>query len=228
MFKPNALYYTDGYKVGHKRMLAPNTTRLYGTGIPRSLKYMPGSTKIGSFGQQLGVKWLHDLYEECFFQRPIEEAIKFGEDMAKYLNLPFDGKHFEELHKLGYLPMQYQALPEGIETLPNIPHSTFINTVDGFAWLTLYLETIWSSITWKAQVAFTIVLRYKRICTEWVMKTDPSQAYLIPYMCHDFAARGMDPFSQIAVSLAHAVVFEGSDTLIAIPAARYFYNEPED
>ena len=47
MFKPNALYYVDGYKVGHKRMLAKGTVRLYGTWIPRSLKYAPkGVTKI--------------------------------------------------------------------------------------------------------------------------------------------------------------------------------------
>lgn len=31
MFKPNALYYTDGYKVGHHKMLAPGTTRLSDT-----------------------------------------------------------------------------------------------------------------------------------------------------------------------------------------------------
>lgn len=30
-FKVNSLYLTDGYKVGHKAMLAPGTTKLYGT-----------------------------------------------------------------------------------------------------------------------------------------------------------------------------------------------------
>ncbi len=29
MFKLNPLYNTDGYKVGHKAMLAPGTTKLY-------------------------------------------------------------------------------------------------------------------------------------------------------------------------------------------------------
>jgi len=37
-FKPNTLFYSDGYKVGHKRMLAPGTTKLYGSWIPRSIK----------------------------------------------------------------------------------------------------------------------------------------------------------------------------------------------
>ena len=40
-FRINSLYLSDGYKVGHKSMLAPGTTRLYGTWIPRSLKRAP-------------------------------------------------------------------------------------------------------------------------------------------------------------------------------------------
>ena len=32
-FKINSLYLSDGYKVGHKAMLAPGTTKLYGTWI---------------------------------------------------------------------------------------------------------------------------------------------------------------------------------------------------
>lgn len=41
-FKINPLYEADSYKVGHKAMLAEDTTKEYGTWIPRSLKYMPG------------------------------------------------------------------------------------------------------------------------------------------------------------------------------------------
>ena len=40
-FKINSLYLSDGYKVGHKAMLAPGTTKLYGTWIPRSTKHAP-------------------------------------------------------------------------------------------------------------------------------------------------------------------------------------------
>ena len=61
MFKPSTLFYTDGYKPGHNKMLAKGTTRLYGTWIPRNLKYAPsGITKVVSFGQQLTWRWIHD------------------------------------------------------------------------------------------------------------------------------------------------------------------------
>jgi nicotinamide phosphoribosyltransferase len=229
MFKPNSLFYTDGYKVGHKRMLAPGTTKLYGTWIPRSTKYAPkGITKIVSTGHQLTWKWIHDEFKESFFDKGRKEAIRFSQDMSLYLGLPYDGKHFEELWELDYLPMKVKALPEGIETNPNIPHMTFVNTVDGFAWLTLYLETIVSSLAWKTSTSATIALRYRRNVTEWVMKTDPSQAYLIPFMCHDFSARGLSPWDMLSSGLGHAMSFRGSDTLIVIPGARYFYGEPEN
>lgn len=229
MFKCNSLFYTDGYKIGHKRMLAPGTTRLYGTWIPRSIKHAPkGVKKIVSFGQQLAVKWLHDEFEENFFKLPLEEAMEFGNDMAMYLGLEYDASHFEALHKLGYLPIKVKSLPEGIETLPNVPHMTFINTVDGFAWLTLYLETIISSLAWKPSTSATIALQYKRNLIEWVRKTDPKNIWLVPFLAHDFSARGLSPWDMLASGLGHATSFRGSDTIVCIPAARYFYNEPKN
>ena len=228
-FKINSLYLTDGYKVGHKAMLAPGTTKLYGTWIPRSVKHAPkGITKIVSFGQQLVWKWLHDEFEENFFQKDFANATQFGKDMAMYLGMEYNDLHFIELYKLGYLPIKAKALPEGIETLPNIPHMTFVNTVDGFAWLTLYLETVVSSLAWKPSTAATIAKLYRRQAEEWVKKTDEQNMWLVDFMCHDFSARGLDPMSQYLVGLGHATSFRGSDTLPVIPAARYFYHESEN
>lgn len=255
-FKIPSLYLTDGYKVGHKAMLTPGTTRLYGTWIPRSVKHAPkGVTKIVSFGQQLVWKWLHDEFEENFFMKNeyyeeiarlgglqglspgTEEhlksnyktkALQFAKDMSLYLGAEYDGRHFEELWDLGYLPIKVKSLPEGIETLPNIPHMTFINTVDGFAWLTLYLETIVSSLAWKPSTAATIAKLYRRQAEEWVAKTDNQNLWLVDWMCHDFSARGLDPMSQYLIGLGHATSFKGSDTLPVIPAARYFYGAGED
>ena len=260
-FKINSLYLTDGYKVGHKAMLAPGTTKLYGTWIPRSTKHAPkGITKIVSFGQQLVWKWLHDEFEENFFFRNqifdnigkdtvdnnklIKEygyftendlksyykkkALQFVKDMSLYLGMEYNGKHFEELWDLGYLPIRVKALPEGIETNPNIPHMTFVNTVDGFAWLTLYLETVVSALAWKPSTAATIAKLYRRQAEEWVAKTDNKNMWLVDFMCHDFSARGLDPMSQYLIGLGHATSFKGSDTLPVIPAARYFYGVKED
>jgi len=229
MFKPNSLFYTDGYKIGHKKMLAPGTQRLYGTWIPRSTKHAPGGIdSIVSFGQQMTMKWLHDEFQENFFSQPKSIVKDFARDMSNYLGMDYDASHFEALHDLGYLPIRVKSLPEGIETPPNVPHMTFVNTVDGFAWLTLYLETIISSLAWKPSTSATIALAYRRRVEEWVEKTDPENTGLIPYLCHDFSARGLNPWDMVSSGLGHATSFKGSDSLAVIPAARYFYNLPED
>jgi len=229
MFKANSLFYTDGYKIGHRKMLAPGTTKLYGTWIPRSTKHAPkGVNKIVSFGQQLAVRWLNDEFTENFFKLSKDEAMKFGKDMSMYLGMDYDASHFAALHDLGYLPIRIKSLPEGIETPANVPHMTFINTVDGFAWLTLYLETIISSLAWKPSTSASIALQYKRNLTEWVMKTDAANAWLIPFLAHDFSARGLSPWDMLSSGLGHATSFRGSDSIICIPGSRYFYDEPEN
>jgi len=230
MFKQNPLKRTDGYKICHPRMLAPGTTKLYGQWIPRSVKYAPkGVTKILSFGHQMTWKWIHDEFFEYFFSLPIQEAVgKVAKDFTLYLGMEYDASHFEALHNLGYLPIRVKALPEGIETKPNIPHMTFINTVNGFAWLPLYLETIISKLAWKPSTSATTALAYKRLIKLWLEKTDPDAMGLLEYLAHDFSSRGLDVWSCVSSGLGHASSFRGSDTLDVIDAARYFYGESED
>jgi len=225
-FEPCTLGYSDSYKLGHLRMMAKGITRLYGTWIPRSLKHIdPSITKVVSMGQQLTVRWLHDEFQKNFFGKPIQNAVNFINRVSKHLGVEYNGNHFLALHRLGFLPIRIKSLPEGIETDPNIPHMTFINTHNDFAWLTLYLETIISSLSWKTATSATLALQYKRNVTEWVMRTDPSNAWFIDYACHDFSARGLDPFSMLASGLGHAASHRGSDTLIVMEGAEYFYDE---
>lgn len=253
----NPLYWTDAYKIAHKAMLAKGTTRLAGTEIPRSLKYAPlGIKRISNFGKTIVWKFIHDAFNQNFFNspeleyeevflegtsRPVsylkpvrvissgrEKALKFAEDMSKMLGAPYDGEHFEKLWDLGYLPIEVRTLKESAEVLPNIPTSTFINTVDGFAWLSLYLEVICSELSWKPMLANSIAKQYARVAIENINITDPENVDFYTFMCHDFSARGLNPHDCIAVGIAHAAVFRGSDELIVIPAVRNIYGVFED
>lgn len=229
VFRINPLYESDGYKIGHKAMLARGAMREYWTWIPRSLKYMhPSITKVMSGGQQLVVRYIHSNFKELFFDQPIEVAKKFGRDMSKYLGMEYDAKHFEDLHKLGYLPIQIQALPEGIFTDKNIPHMAGINTIDGYAWLGLFLETLLSKLAWQSSTAATIGYQFKKNAYDWAKKTNSKDLWLADFMCHDFHSRGGNPFTSIAVGLGHAFSNLGTDTLNVIEAARYYYDVPED
>jgi nicotinamide phosphoribosyltransferase len=229
IFKINPLYEADSYKLAHPLMMATGSTREYWTWIPRSLKHMPGGIeKPMSAGQQLVVRYLHSTFQENFFDQPKEVAIKFTQDIAKHLMQPYNFKGFEDLHDLGYLPIKIKSLPEGIFTNPNIPHMTGINTVDGYAWLGLYLETYISKLAWQLPTIATIAHKFKSNAVEWVKKTDEKNLWLADFMCHDFHSRGGNPFSSISVGLGHAMSNSGSDTLNVIPASRYFYDESDD
>lgn len=228
-YKQNPLYEADAYKVGHKEMLAPGTTREYFTWIPRNLKYMPVKTQeLMVFGSQLGWAWIHSNFQEHFFDVDKTTALKFVSDMSLMLTLPYDGEHFEDLHDLGYLPVEIRSLDEGTFTGKNIPHLVGETTVDGYAWLGLFLETFMSKVLWRAPIAATIGFEFKKRAYEAIKKTDSRNLFLADFVCHDFHSRGGDPFTSLAVGLGHAVSNMGSDTLNVIPAARYFYNFPED
>jgi nicotinamide phosphoribosyltransferase len=91
------------------------------------------------------------------------------------------------------------------------------------------METIISNLAWKASTAATIAKLYRHQAEEWVSKTDPEKMWLVDYMCHDFSARGLSgEWDMIAVGLGHATSFRGSDTLVSIPTARYYYGEPDN
>jgi len=228
-FKINPLYEADGYKVGHPLMIAPNTSREYWTWIARSTKYMPaGIKKIMSAGQQITWRYIHSIFQENFFDQPVDVAHKFTKDMAEYLMMPYDFNGFSELHTLGYIPVEIKALKEGTLTNPNIPHMSGINTEDGYAWLGLFLETLVSKLSWQCPTAATIALEFKKNAVKAVKETDPENLWLADFMCHDFHSRGGNPFTSIAVGLGHSFSHKGSDTLNVIPASRYYYDFDEN
>ncbi len=66
----NGLLLTDGYKTGHHQQYPKGTEEVYSNWTPRSNKYAPkGCDKVVSFGQQYVIKWLHDYFDDIFFQK---------------------------------------------------------------------------------------------------------------------------------------------------------------
>ena len=252
-FKINSLYLTKATELSHKAMLPPGTTKIYRTYIPGNLNNaFKDTTKIVSFGQQLAWKWLHDEFEENFFyteerennkikhsEFPIygdglnlklkKKALQFAKDMSLYLGMEYDGKHFEELWDLGYLPIRVKILSEGSQTNGNIPHMTLINTNDDFAWLPSYLEKIVLPLIMKSSYAATISKLYRKQAEKWVNKTDNKNTDLVDFMCIDSATKdSSNLWDMIATGLGFATSFKNSNNLSVIPASRYFYGVKED
>lgn len=253
-FKINSLYLTKATELSHKAMLPPGTTKIYRTYIPGNLNNaFKDDTKIVSFGQQLAWKWLHDEFEENFFftnKRDAfdracvngdssftgftkvelkKQALQFVKDMSSYLGMEYDGKHFEELWDLGYLPIRVKILSEGSQTNGNIPHMTLINTNDDFAWLPSYLEKIVLPLIMKSSYAATISKLYRKQAEKWVNKTDNKNIDLVDFMCIDSATKdSSNLWDMIATGLGFATSFKNSNNLSVIPASRYFYGVKED
>ena len=224
----NPLLLTDGYKTGHHQQYPKGTTLVYSNFTPRSNKYAPkGCDQVVSFGQQMVMKQIHDMFQTYFFNKPKDVVIsEIKQEMSWYLNTDYDVTHFEELHDLGYLPIAVKAIEEGTLVPIKVPVLTIYNTDPKFYWVTNYLETIISNLLWKPMTSATIAHTYRKVLTKWMEKTDPERAWFIDWQGHDFSMRGMDSISAtISSGLGHATSFMGSDSLPVIHGARKFYGE---
>lgn len=225
---------TDGYKLGHRLQYPKGTQGVYATWIPRSNQYFRAADKVVFFGLQYFVKeFLIRRFKDEFFSRPIEEVIKeHDEFILSYLgpNSGVGHEHLEALHKLGYLPIHIKALPEGTASPIGVPQLSIVNTHPDFFWLTNYLETLMSSELFMPSTSATSSYLYKKELIRHAKKTgflnpvNPDLASL-GFSMHDFSMRGMPGLDASIISgMAHLAVFNGSETLPAVLAARKYYN----
>lgn len=227
----NSMFLADGYKAGHYNMYKEDLEIIYSNFTPRSNKYAPkgNNGKVLNFGQQYVVKFIVDHFNENFFNKPKEVVVaEIKKDLSDYLGTEYKTRHIEDLHDLGYLPLEIRSLTEGTESPVKVPILFLSNTDTRFAWLTNYLETIISNLLWQPVTTATNVLLMKRIVLEAVKKTDPVNIWLADFMLHDFSMRGLSGLdAAIGDGMAFAAVSKGSDNLPAIKASQYYYGETE-
>lgn len=172
----NPFFATDGYKTGHHNMYPLGTCTVYSNFTPRSNKYAPkGCDKVVSFGQQMVMRQIKEMFEENFFfnqviednraeyedgnsnlpmkdhKRMLKKQVcqEIKKEYSLYLGTDYDVSHIEALWDLGYLPIKVKALPEGTLVPMGVPVLTIVNTKPEFYWLTNFLETLISNLLWK-------------------------------------------------------------------------------
>jgi nicotinamide phosphoribosyltransferase len=203
---------------------------VYSNFTPRSNKYAPnGCDKVVSFGQQMIMKQINEAFDKEFFSKPKDEVCgEMKRELSLYLGTDYDVTHFEQLHDLGYLPINVKAIEEGTLVPMKVPVLTIYNTHPDFYWITNYLETIISNLLWKPMTSATIAHTYRKVLTKWQEKTDSERAWFIDWQGHDFSMRGMDSIEATTASgLGHLTSFLGTDSLPAIGGARKYYGETE-
>lgn len=222
---------TDGYKVAHGAMYVDGTTKVYSNLTPRNDKiYRRNCTpfydgKLVWVGAQGAVQEIKEMWD-VFFASPKEQVVgRFARRMAGYLGGYEPAvKAISDLHDLGYLPLQFKSLPEGSKVSFGIPVMTVTNTLPQFYWLTNYLETVISNLTWKVATNATIAREYKAICKHYADMTGTDD-FSVSIQCHEFAERGMSgPEDAARAGFGHLTQFIGTDTLPAMDYAEDYYD----
>lgn len=216
----------DGYKVGHVFQYPKGTEYVYSNFTPRTTRRSPAPPGVIHFGLQYFIEeYLIRQFNENFFEKPQAEVIEqYERRITNYLGPGWGTTdHLVALHELGYLPLLIKAVPEGTIVPYGVPTMTVINTDPRFFWLTNMLETVMSSVLWKASVSATTAMQYRRVFDEFAELTGAPKEF-VPFQGHDFSFRGMCGVEDAQVSgAAHLLNFVGTDTVPAIDFLEEYY-----
>ena len=226
----NPLLLTDGYKVDHRRQYPNNTTLVYSNWTPRKSR-IEGIEAVVFFGLQYFIKkYIVEEFDTNFFSKPKDEVLKaYSRRINNYLGENSVGvDHIGALHDLGYIPMVFKALPEGVSVPIRVPMFTMYNTLPEFFWLTNYFETILSTTVWLPCNSATIAYQYRKILDQYAEETS-SVPEFVDWQGHDFSMRGMAALEAALISgSGHLLSFTGTDTIPAVDFLEKYYNANSD
>lgn len=220
----------DGYKADHRRQYAPGITRVYTNQTPRTTKYLPKidgtDNKVVVLGHTYFIKhYLLGELNRTFFKVPKEKAVgRYKRVMDAYLGKgSIDTAHIEALHDLGYMPITIRAIDEGNVIPAGVASLTIENTLPDFFWVTNFLETIASCMTWMMSNNATIARKFRVLMQKYARETGADDNF-VQFQGHDFSFRGMSsPQSAEMSGFAHLTSFVGTDTIPALSFAEDYY-----
>lgn len=215
----NPLLATDVYKLGHMRQYPEGTTEVYSYLTARSGKKF---SRVVWFGLQA-------LIKEMLLQ-PLTPQM--GDEFLEYYRMilgpvPEDVReNIRKLCDLGYWPVSIKAAPEGsVIDVKNVL-MTIRNTRPEFAWTVGFLESYLLKV-WNTTTVATSSLGFRHLFELYAEQTSDNLS-LVPFQVHDFGYRGCSSEETAALSgMAHLVSFMGTDTVVAVKAAREYYSATE-
>ena len=167
--RTNPMLLIDFYKAVHAEMLPVGITKSVSYFTPRMSRVKRWDSVV-MFGLQGFIKtYLIDYFNHEFFENPLEEI---SSDYKRIMDaaLGKDAYNMEKiikLHKLGYLPIEIVALPEGTLVPMHVPMFGITNTHPDFAWLPQSLESLISAESWHPMLAATVGHTYRQIVNKY-------------------------------------------------------------
>lgn len=230
----SAAHKKDGYKLFHKFAYHPDTEVVVSNLTPRKSYRKIVPKYVTAIGIQYVIKEIFLKQWGEFFKAPKEQVVEeFARRVNNYLGNPniVTTQHMEELHDLGYLPLEVWALPEGSKVQYKVPVVQYWNTKPNdknFFWLTNYLETIISCSYWPISTAATTASQFRELLEKYAQETAGSTEF-VKFQGHNFSARGcMGEQAAAMVDMGHLCYFAGSDTVWGVDFAEEYYNADSD
>ena len=221
----NPLMLIDGYKLDHRRQYPKGTTRVYSNWTPR-MSRIDGHDEVVFFGLQYFLKkYLVDDMNQHFFQEDEDKVCeKYARRVNGYLGPNTIGTdHIRALHRLGYVPLEFCAVPEGTKVPLRVPMLTVENTHPDFAWLVNYVETLMSNVLWLPCTSATTAHGMRKILAAGAKRTGSPDGF-VDWQGHDFSFRGMSgPEAAQLSGAGHLLFFTGTDTIPALDLIEEHY-----
>lgn len=219
----NVMNWIDAYKFDHRRQYPDGTTEILSNFTPRTSR-IEGIDSVVFFGLQAFLVDFMEAFEE-FFARDVDDVCAEYEQNLLEVIGPNDigTDHIRALHNLGYVPLEFKAVPEGFQVPLRVPMFTVRNTHEDFFWLVNYFESAVSASVWLPCTTATQALRMRKMLAGWYDKT-VGNTDTLDFMVHDFSFRGMASRDAAGASGAgHMLSFSGSDSIIAKDWIRKYY-----
>lgn len=214
----NLLLRTDSYKASHW------------------LQYPPGTRRVHSYIESRGgafpatVFFGLQAYLKEYLSQPVRPVdVDEAAELFAAHGEPFNRAGWELLIQRhgGVLPIEIRAVAEGTVVPTGNPLLTIENTDPDFFWLPSYLETELLRAVWYPTTVATLSATARLKIAERLEATCDDPAGQIGFKLHDFGARGVSSLESAALGgMAHLVNFLGTDTVIALQAARRYYGAP--
>lgn len=214
----NLLLDTDSYKLSHFLQFPPGTQQINSYIEPRG----GNLDEVLFFGLQA---FLKQVLCTPIRAADIDEAEELALAHVGLFNRP--GWDLLLRRHGGRLPVEIEALPEGLVVGTRTPVVQIRNTDPDFFWLPSHLETALLRAVWYPSTVASVSLACKTVLAEYLEATAEDPAQVLPFQLHDFGARGATSDASAAIGgLAHLVNFQGTDTIAALRLARRCYREP--
>ena len=222
----NPMLLIDFYKAVHAEMLPHGITKSVSYFTPRMSRVDMWREVVMFKLQAFCKEYLIDYFNENFFNK--SETYVTGQ-YKRIMDNCLGEKAYKidkiiALHKLGYLPIEIVAVPEGTRVPMQCPMFGITNTHENFAWLPQALESLISAEMWHPMLAATVGYTYRQIVNKYYDLTcddDASRARALG--AFDF--RGEECLqSAVAAGGGWCLSFLNTATVPTIPWLEEYYN----